>query len=205
MLDITLTLNTKNFERALHLVPEALKEELKDGLDHAARKFLKEFRARRLKGPPGIRAHPRGIFTHFHKEVIVSQAIEDMEARIYSDSKIAKLHEEGGKIRGQGGGSLAVPLSARAEMFTKSGQLRKKYKDIRNLPNVIPLKFGEKIFLVKVKKRSREVKPLFVLKKEVTMKPRMEFYETFRNMTGVFIKILNTSFERAIDKAWRFF
>jgi len=205
MIDITLTLNTKNFERALHLVPEALKEELKDGLDHVARKFLKEFRARRLKGPPGIRAHPRGIFTHFHKEVLVSKNIEDMAAAIYTDSKIAKLHEEGGKIRAPGGGSLAVPLSMRKEMFTQSGQLKKKYKDVKNIPNIISLKFGEKVFLVKVKKRSRELKPLFVLKKEVTMKPRMAFYETFHNMSGVFIRILNTSFERALDKAWRFF
>ena len=205
MLDITLTLNTKNFERALHLVPKALIEEIKDGLDHSARKFFKDFKFRRLKGPPGIRAYPRGIFTHFHKEIIASGNIEDMEARIYTDSKIAKLHEEGGKVRDPGGGLLAVPLSMRHEMFTRAGQLRKKYKDIKNIPNIIALKFGGKIFLVKVKKRSREIKPLFVLKKEVIMKQRLAFYETFHGMWGVFIRILNASFERAIYKTWRFF
>lgn len=205
MLDLALKLNTRNFERALHLVPRALKEEVRDSLDHISRKFLKEFKARRLKGPPGIRGRPRGIFTHFKRQKIVSTNIEDMGVSVFTESKIAKLHEAGGIVRDPSGGMIAVPLSARQEMFTRSGELKRKYKNIRNLTNVVPLKFGAKIFLVKVKKRSKELKPLFVLKRQVLIKARMGFYQLFTDMGGVFMRILNNSFEKALHKAWRIF
>lgn len=200
MLDVHLKLNTRNFERAFHLVPQALKEEFKDALDHISRKFLKEFRAKRLSGPPGVKARPRGLFSHFHRQMSVSGALEDMAVSVYTESKVAKLHESGGIIRDPKGGHIAVPLSVRTEMFTASGALKKRFKNIRNLKNVIALKFGSKIFLARVKKRSREVKPLFVLKKQVVMKKRLGFYVMYEQIKPVFIRILNNSFYKALRK-----
>ena len=205
MIDLAIQLNTRLFEKALHLVPRQLREEIKDGLDHLSRKFLKVFRSRRLKGPPGIRGRPRGIFTHFHRKIQLSHGIEDMAVSIFTDSKIARLHEEGGIVRDPAGGMIAVPLSARQEMFTRSGALKTRYKNIKSLPNIIARKFGEKIFLVRVKKRSREILPFFVLKRQVLIKARMGFYQLFLDMAGAFYRILNKSFETALYKAWRVF
>lgn len=200
MSELKVEINTKNLDRAIRLFPEELKYEIADGMDHISRKFLKVFKQTRLQGPPGIRAHPHGIFTHFQRVCLVSQDIEGMGMVIFSDSKIARMHEEGAVLKNPGGGKLAVPLSARKELFTSSGKLRKQYKQPRLLKNVIPIQLRGKTFLAKVKKRLREILPLFVLKNSVRIRPRLMFYKTWDDMQNVRIEILNKSIEKALSK-----
>lgn len=204
-MDIALELNTNQLLRAYHLVPQRLADELRDGLDHAGRKFLKEFRARRLQGPPGIKARTRGIFTHFHRNNVFMRGKQTLDSyvEIYTDSKIAKLHEEGGTVKDPAGGKIAVPLSARTEMFTGTGALRKRYKDIGSLRNVFPKNINGKIFLVRSKKKDNSITPLYVLKRNVRIRPQLGFYATFDAVAPELYKILNKSFDRALDRAWR--
>ncbi|MDD5736680.1 MAG: hypothetical protein PHH20_00120 [Candidatus Omnitrophica bacterium] len=200
MSELTVEINTKNLDRALRLFPKDLKFEIADGMDHISRKFLKVFRQERLQGPPGIRGRPHGIFTHFSRASLVSQDIEGMGMVIFSDSKIARMHEEGATIKNQSGGKLAVPLSARKELFTSDGRLKKQYRQPRLLKNVVPIQLRGKTFLAKVKKKLRQILPLFVLKNSVRIRPRLMFYRTWDDMQNERINILNKSVEKALSK-----
>jgi len=200
MSELTVEINTKNLDRALRLFPKDLKFEIADGMDHISRKFLKVFRQERLQGPPGIRGRPHGIFTHFSRASLVSQDIEGMGMVIFSDSKIARMHEEGATVKNQSGGKLAVPLSARKELFTSDGRLKKQYRQPRLLKNVVPIKLRGKTFLARVKKKLRQILPLFVLKNSVRIRPRLMFYKTWDDMQNERINILNKSVEKALSK-----
>lgn len=200
MSELTVEINTKNLDRALRLFPKDLKFEIADGMDHISRKFLKVFRQERLQGPPGIRGRPHGIFTHFSRASLVSQDIEGMGMVIFSDSKIARMHEEGATLKNQSGGKLAVPLSARKELFTSDGRLKKQYRQPRLLKNVVPIQLRGKTFLAKVKKKLRQILPLFVLKNSVRIRPRLMFYKTWDDLQNERINILNKSIEKALSK-----
>jgi len=200
MSELTVEINTKNLDRALRLFPTELKYEIADGMDHISRKFLKIFRQERLQGPPGIRGRPHGIFTHFSRASLVSQDIEGMGMVIFSDSKIARMHEEGAVLKNPGGGKLAVPLSARKELFTADGRLKKQYRQPRLLKNVVPIQLKGKTFLARVKKKLRELIPLFVLKNSVRIRPRLMFYKTWDEMQNERIQILNKSIEKTLNK-----
>ena len=200
MSELTVEINTQNLERAIRLFPKDLKYEIADGMDHISRKFLKVFKQTRLQGPPGIKGRPHGIFTHFSRASLVSQDIEGMGMVIFSDSKIARMHEEGATVKNPGGGKLAVPLSARRELFTSDGRLKKKYRQPRLIKNVIPIQIRGKTFLARVMKKAREILPLFVLKNSVRIKPRLMFYQTWDDLQNERIVILNKSVEKALSK-----
>ncbi len=202
MTKLTVEINTKNLEKAIRLFPKELKMELGDGFDHISRKFLKTFKQTRLQGPPGVKARSHGIFTHFTRASLVSRDIEGMGMTIFSDSKISRMHEEGATIKSSGGERLAAPLSARPEMFIGGqypGRLKKKYRDPRAMKNVIRIILKGKQFLVKVKRRSKELLPLFVLKNQIRIRPRLGFYKTWDDMQNERIIILNKSVKKAID------
>jgi len=200
MSQLIVEINTKNLERAIRIFPKELKYEIADGMDHISRKFLKTFRQERLQGPPGIRGRPHGIFTHFSRASLLSQDIEGMGMVIFSDSKIARMHEEGATVKNPGGGKLAVPLSARKELFTADGRLKKQYRQPRLLKNVVPIQLRGKTFLARVKKKLRELLPLFVLKNSVRIRPRLMFYKTWDEMQNERIQILNKSIEKTLSK-----
>lgn len=202
MFEPTVSLNTKNLEQAIRLIPKELKTELSDGMDHISRKFLKLFYQTRLKGPPGIKARSHGIFTHFRRASLVAKDILGMGMSMFADSQIAKMHEEGATVTNPSGAKLAVPLSARTEMFTSTGALKKKYKQPKTLKNVVPMKFKGETYLTKVNKKSKEVLPLFVLKNFIKIRPRLGFYETWQSnqMQVDSLKILNKSVEKALRK-----
>ena len=200
MSELTVEINTQNLERAIRLFPKDLKYEIADGMDHISRKFLKVFKQTRLQGPPGIKGRPHGIFTHFSRASLVSQDIEGMGMVIFSDSKIARMHEEGAIVKNPGGGKLAVPLSARRELFTSNGRLKKQYRQPRLIKNVIPIQIRGKTFLARIIKKARQILPLFVLKNSVRIKPRLMFYQTWDDLQNERIIILNKSVEKALSK-----
>jgi hypothetical protein len=200
MSELTVEINTQNLERAIRLFPKDLKYEIADGMDHISRKFLKVFKQTRLQGPPGIKGRPHGVFTHFSRASLVSQDIEGMGMVIFSDSKIARMHEEGATVKNPGGGKLAVPLSARRELFTSNGRLKKQYRQPRLIKNVIPIQLRGKTFLARIIKKARQILPLFVLKNSIRIKPRLMFYQTWDDMQNERIVILNKSVEKALSK-----
>jgi len=188
-------------ERAIKIAPRILKFELGDGFDRISKGFLKRFRKQQLQGPPGVRgASGYGLFGTFKRTFLVSSSIEGMGVRIFSDSKIAKLHETGGIVKDPSGGRLAVPLSVRTQMFTARGKLKTKFRRPKTLKNVQPMRFRGKTFLAKVTKRAKKILPLFVLKRQVRLKPRLGFYRTWYGLANYRIDILNKKIDNALRK-----
>ena len=201
MTRLTTEINKRALDRAIKIAPRVLKFELGDGLDRISKGFLKRFRKQQLQGPPGVRgASGYGLFGMFKRVFLVSPTIEGMGIEVFSNSKIAKLHETGGIVKNPGGGRLAVPLSARTQMFTAKGKLRGRYKRPRELKNVHPMRFKGKTFLAKVTKRAQKILPLYVLKRQVRLKPRLGFYRTWDGLVNYRINILNKSVEKALRK-----
>jgi hypothetical protein len=203
MVQLTTEIDTRALERVLKIAPRVLKFELADGFDRIGKGFLKRFRQQQLQGPPGVRgASGHGLFGTFKRVSLVSPDIEGMGIEVFSQSKIARLHETGGIVRGAGGSRLAVPLSARSEMFTPQGKLRLRYKRPSQLKNVrrIWLKAKGKTFLAKVKKGAQKILPLYVLKREVRIQPRLGFYRTWDGLVNYRIDILNKSIDKALRK-----
>jgi len=201
MVRLTTEIDKRALDKAIKIAPRVLKFELGDGMDRISKGFLKRFRQQRLQGPPGVRgASGYGLFGTFKRVFLVSPGIEGMGIQVFSNSKIAKLHETGGIVSNPGGGRMAVPLSARSQMFTPKGKLRGKYKKPRQLKNVEPMKFKGQTFLVRVKKRAEKILPLYVLKRMVRLKPRLGFYRTWDGLVNYRIEILNKSVEKALRK-----
>jgi|GEM_PF-3017567 len=197
-MDMRLELNTKNLLRAYHLVPRQLEVELKDALDHAGRKFLKEFRTRRLRGLPGIQSRGRtGIFSQFQRHPISGKGL-DIQQKISTTSPVADIWERGGDRSGKN--RIAVPLSF-APIFTggKTRRVRKRYRDVLSLVR------RKKIFRREINGQmylcdSETGKPFFVLKNKVKVQPRLEFGKTFNTLAPEFSKIYNRSIDRALRK-----
>ena len=188
-------------ERAIKIAPRVLKFELGDGFDRISKGFLKRFRKQQLQGPPGVRgASGYGLFGTFKRTFLVSSSIEGMGIHIFSESKIAKLHETGGIVKDPSGGRLAVPLSARTQMFTARGKIKRRFRRPKTLKNVQPMRFRGKTFLAKVTKRAKKILPLFVLKRQVRLKPRLGFYRTWDGLVSYRIDILNKKVDNALRK-----
>jgi hypothetical protein len=199
-MDINLQLNTKNLLKAYHLFPRELAVELKDGLDHASKKFLKEFRKRQLRGGPEkiySRPGPQGLFAQFKRNKIAGAGL-DLAVEVETSSPVAGIHERGGDRTGRG--RIAVPLSF-APIFTngKNRRVRKQYRDVLGLVR------SRKIFRKEINGQmylcnSETGQPYFVLKNKVRVQPRLKFGETFSTLAPEFSKIYNRSFDRALKK-----
>ena len=132
-----------------------------------------------------------------HRVFPASGGVEGMGVEIYTDARVARIQEKGGIVQARGGGKLAVPLSARQGMFTARGKLKKRYKTPGRLKNVREMRLKGKSFLVRFWKRREEIKPLFVLKNKIRVRPRLGFYNTWNDMAPFRITRLN----RAVSKA----
>lgn len=197
----TVEVDTKRLDLALRIAPRILKYELADGMDRISRGFLKRFRKERLQGPLGVRgASGRGLFGTFKRVFLVAPSIEGMGIKVFSSSNVAALHETGGTLKAPGGGRLAVPLSVRSQMFTARGKLRARYKKPGELKNVRPVRLKGKTFLARVGKRNKKILPLYILKRQVRIKPRLGFYRTWDGLTNYRINILNKSVDKALRK-----
>jgi len=199
MVELTTEIDTRAMDRVIKIAPRVFKIHLGDALDRIGKGFLKRWKAGCLQGPPGVRgASGHGLFGTVKRVFFVTSTIEGMGTEIYTESKIARLHETGGIVTDPGGGRLAVPLSARTQMFTAKGKLRASYKRPRALRNVRPIRLKGKTFLARVTKRLRKILPLYVLKRFVRLKPRLGFYRTWDGLINYRIEILNDAIYKAL-------
>ncbi len=190
-------------------LPMAVRFQFGDALDHISLKFLKKLRSERLSGGEGIKARPGGLFRRFKRVFLVPSNTQTMGVEIFTSSKIAKLHEEGGVMRGTGGLRLAVPISASAGTTeTSTGAIRRQFggtaynRDVRPKKNVMPVNVGGKTYLFRKRRKAGDVlPPLFVLKEEVRLKPRLGFYKTWKDMEPDAIRIVSSALTKAAKEA----
>jgi len=200
-MELQVEVNSKKLQEALRRVPGYLRIGMSDALDHSAKKFFKTWKAERLQGPPGVRVFRGGLLTRFKKNFFGGGGnVMDMGVSIYTDSKTARLHETGGTVTA-GSGKLAVPLSRNKEMYTASGQLRKRFRDPGQLKNVEPVKIKGKTYLAKIIRKTREIKPLYVLKRSVRLKPRLQFYQTWEKLQPLRMQYINKAISKALKRA----
>ena len=130
----------------------------------------------------------------------VSPTIEGMGFEVYTESNVAKQHEFGGVVMDPSGGRLAVPLSARQEMFTRRGKLKTRFKRPGKLRGVKAMIFKGKTFLARLMKREKKILPLYVLKRFVRLKPRLGFYRTWESLADYKLRILDQAAGKALRK-----
>jgi hypothetical protein len=195
--------NKKDLDRALQAFPKRTQEEMYDAFDHIKRKFLKDFRQKRLQGPPGIVDWPGGLFRHFQSRIVViprvnGQASTDaMFMEIYTDSKVAQVHETGGVIHGK---DIKVPLYARNQMFRfRKGarKLKNAFKNRLSGKDKFFKKINGKIFLMQ-RLPNHKVQALFVLKNQIPVQARLGFMKTWDEGENFRINRIN----KAIDKVF---
>ncbi len=199
--------DSKNLERAMRLFPEELKINMADAFDHASRKFFKTFYRTRLRGAPGVKATTHGLFHRFRRVVMIngkakflnanmsrsmtkdiigrSDDVMNMQIDMYTKSKAAGIHEEGGELSSNGK-MMKIPLSAG--------------KEIRANAKLIALKLKGGIFLVLANKRNKTLTPVYILKNRVRMSARLGFYSTWAGLSGARSKILDQAVNDTLTK-----
>ena len=190
-------------------LPVAIRFQFGDALDHISLKFLKKFRDERLSGGEGVKARPGGLFRQFKRVFMIPSETQSMGVEIFTYSTIAKLHEEGGVMRGTGGLRLAVPISASASTTeTSSGAVRAQFggtpynRDVRPKKNVMPVNVGGQTYLFRRRRKAEDIlPPLFVLKEQVTLKPRLGFYKTWKDLEPEAIQIVSDALTKAARDA----
>lgn len=193
-------------------LPMAVRFQFGDALDHISLKFLKKFRNERLSGGEGVKARPFGLFRRFKRVFLVPSDTQTMGVEIFTESKIAKLHEEGGVMKTARRIAVPIPVPKSTEITeTDQGAVRKQYggtpyyRDVKALQGRLHLRVitvGGKTYLFAPKgSGDKNQPPLFVLKDSVTLKPRLGFYKTWTDMEPEAIKIVSDALTKAVKDA----
>ena len=195
-------IDSSKLEKAIQVAPQFLKEELMDGFDHIRRAFFNAwYQNTGLRDKRFIRTKDRGI----GKQVKVYRNpnkgdILDMELGIFSRSRITGALEKGTTITSKTGGMLAIPIG---EALNSRGRIKSqygRYSSYSQIPGIFPILLKGRMFLVK-KDSEGKLKLFFVLKDQVRIQPRLRFYDTWQNMEGYRMNILNNSVDKAL-KRW---
>lgn len=200
---LTTEVDWQDLSKAIRLVPKELRYELANEFDHIAKKFLGTWRRKRLFGPPGVRGKSkRGLFGRFKYAHLRHTNFGDMGVEIFTDSAIARSHEEGSVVRSKSGFGIAVPLRKRKFMFTATGKLKKRYKDPRNIKNTIEVELKGQKYIAKMDRTGEKLTPLFVIKDKVQLKKRLGFYGEWDAMENVRIGLINKAVNKALNEVW---
>lgn len=199
---IDVKIDKQNLDRAIRIIPQALKFELGDAFDHIGRSFLSTFRKERLQGPPGVYGDGQyGLYGTFRRASLVSKTIEGMGLEIFSESKVSKRHEFGERVL-PAEQALAVPIRAfsfnQAEMYTAGHRLKKKYKYPAELKKTFVITSKGKSYLVKW--ITGRLRFLYVFKPYVDVRARLEFYHTWDEMQGKIFTYINQAVDKALAK-----
>lgn len=187
---------------AIKIMPKKIKIYLADAFDRISKGTLKRFRKQRLYGPPGVwGASGHGLYGTFLRAFLIPrEGLESMGFTIWTYSRVARTHEFGALVRDPGGGRLAVPLSAREDMFIQtrtSRRLRKRFKDPRRIKNLRPMTFKGRMFLAEEDESTGKVTPRYALKKQVRLGPRLELYITWMRLSDYRVTIINAKLDQA--------
>ena len=157
------------FQAAPALVLTAMRRELKLGLMQYTSRLIQE----RLSGNPLARR--TGTLARSWGVEVFGESIRSLRGVVFSTARHARIHEQGGVVRPVHAKMLAIPLQA---MRTPAGvarfhtPLRLTLKCAFLKTWIQKSKRGNLILMGQKTKRSEPV-PLFVLKRQVTIPPRM--------------------------------
>jgi hypothetical protein len=197
--------------RVLKAAPQELDRAMVGVANRIGYRYLGFHRARRMRGPPGVRATNRGLPRQFRVDVTGTK-LDRLRVDIGTRSPVAILHERGGTTRSSGGG-LAVPFSslskaeqkrakallrqtrnvlqARSQGFNLVGSKGRKVKGLF----VIRRKDGRR-FLAEA--RGGGIKFLFHLEQQVVNRPLLGFFALWKEFRPTAIKLFNQGIRFAL-------
>lgn len=199
--NIEAEVNSKSLEFALQKLPEKLKEEFLDALDHIRRGFFKAlYYSTVLKNKRFIATKTAGI----GKQLRVYRnprkgGILDMELGIFTRSEIASIQETGGTITAKKSKMLAIPIG---NALDETGRLKKWFRGSKKSYEDDELfVISSKGRLLLVKESEGRLLPYFILKKRVTLQPRLKFFDTWNRMEGYRAQVIDKAIDTAIKQS----
>lgn len=207
---ITAEVNTSVMNRLAIVAPVEIEEELADAFDHIKRKFFKKLRAdTKIKHK---RIGGTGLLSFNKMRSYINRTkgkLERLRLGVFTRSKAAELHEEGGTVTKQGG-ALAIPIG---EALTPTGRVKRKYnvastknslRSIRDIEGLFPVKVGGKLYLAKeIGGRNARISFLFKLQRSAKIPARLGFEKTWDALETFRTQRINQAIDKALRKAER--
>lgn len=196
---VELNIDAKAFREALRRSPGLMAKSLRDGLTQLHGGFFgamkKEHRGTGY-GKRGLVLRPQIVNTMANE--VHGDRIENMRGISFTTHIAARIQEHGGTIVANGrysvcgkGKMLAIPLAqalTRGGKGTRSGRAAPGTGSAGfartgpcDQPDLFPIR-SKKGNLLLVKRTPKGIEPWFLLKKSVTIKPGLRFFETFRRV-----------------------
>lgn len=177
--------------RAFDEVPELMQKAGKRAFQTYGHQFIRFFTRERLTGRPGLMRRTGSLARSFNTNVLESEGA--LTLIVWTASKYARLQEYGGDIEPKKTKYLAIPTGA---ALTKAGASR-----FASPRNVVGLRFmqkaGGKPFLGKVEGGS--VRAYFLLRKKVSIPPRLALNKTWIDESPLIPKILTEVAESVLS------
>ena len=200
--DVEITIDQDRLQRALREHPEKLLPELKKRVTP----YLTRWVRREMAGNRFVNFRPGGTRgDRLHRRT--GDLSRSFDVRTFGTSldtlhwvtgsfgvKYANVHEHGATIHAKPGRALAVPIG---EALTPAGVPRGRPADF---PDLFMLRRGNKSPLL-MQKRGDEIVPLFVLLKQVRIKPRLGFGKAFGKQMDVLAGKINEAVDVALKEA----
>lgn len=199
--NIEAEVNTGQLDFALKRLPEQLKEQLLDALDHIRKGFFKAlYYSTALKNKRFVATKAAGIGKYIRVYRNPRKGnILDMELGIFTRDEIVSIQEKGGTIAAREAKMLAIPI---ANALDESGRLKKWFRGSKKSYKDDELfVISSKGRLLLVKKSGGGLLAYFLLKKSVTLRPRLRFFDTWARMEGYRAQVIDKAIEKAINKA----
>ena len=189
MLEINAEIRSE-ISKALANPSPRMAKALRSAFQQIGQGFIARHRRERLRGRPGLRQRhgQAGLAGSFGFE-IVGMDLDSMQLVNYSTSRYARIHEHGGIIRPKRANFLTIPLDAAKSGAKDSADVR-----IRDFNGFFAMSNGRLFFF-----DSKTKAPLFILKRQVTIPPRLEWVATWDRMESDFAEKIAQKVAKAME------
>lgn len=179
-MSLDVKVDSARLQKLFQLAPDELKRALNEAAGRVGSRFIGYHRARRLRGPPGVRGtRAQGFLSRKQIDYTVKgTTLANVVLDIRAKTRIAVEHEEGRAVYARDSSSLLVPMPQNGK-FPSRSQLKRARRLARE-GKLIAVQSKGKTYLGERRSARGKLRLLFVLKKKVQMKPRLAFFQTWR-------------------------
>lgn len=186
-MSIDVKVDSAALEYAMEHAPFALFKRLRRNLVTHHNNVLKKVKREGFSGGRRLKSRT-GFLRRSFKVGAKGRSLKELVVRTFSDAPYAGIHETGGTIRPRRSQWLAIPLfGTKGTPRDHQGFFVKK-KDGR---------------LFYAKKSGNSISFLFRMVKEVKLKPRLGYLETWARMEPGFAKLVNDAVKKAMKDVKR--
>ncbi len=201
---LDIKVDSVRLQRALQAAPGELYESLRGVANQIGKRYIGFFRAKRLRGPPGVRGtrgqpgRP-GLLNAFRYD-IGGTNLNRLRVDIGTRSRVALEHEEGRLIRAKEGRFLLVPLQIRGKEMTRAQIKNARAKRRSGALFFFRARNGQRFLAERTSKKGRP-RLVFALVPAVKLSPRLKFRLTWLEFRPNAIKLFNQGLKFALAAA----